>query len=152
MFRPHLLDGKRLSDGKLILFKRVASDSQEVHIASYLSSEALRKDPRNHCVPILDVLQDPHEPSISFLVMPFLRYIDQPDFDTVGSILECVQQLLEVWRPFTRLLTFTPLRHTSHAGFVFPPSAQRCPSVSALLPFDHYLLIHVPAIALTRIS
>ncbi|KAI0767251.1 kinase-like domain-containing protein [Fomes fomentarius] len=95
MFRPHLLDGKRLSDGKLILFKRVASDSQEVYIASYLSSEELRKDPRNHCVPILDVLQDPHEPSISFLVMPFLRYIDQPEFDTIGSILECVQQLLE---------------------------------------------------------
>ncbi len=150
MFRPHLLDGKRLSDGKLILFKRVASDSQEVHIASYLSSEELRKDPRNHCVPILDVLQDPHDPSISFLVMPFLRYIDQPEFDTVGSILECVQQLLEVCRPFTRL--FTPLRRTMHSGFVFPSSAQRCPSVSVLAPCDRCLLIRMPAIALTRIS
>ena len=56
----------------------------------------MRKDPRNHCVPILDVLDDPADPATSFLVMPFLRNIDDPEFDTVGSILQCVSQLLEV--------------------------------------------------------
>ena len=94
--RPHLLDAQRLCDEKLVLMKKVKSDSQEVRIATYLSSADLREDPDNHCVPILDVLRDPYDASLSFLVMPFLRYIDQPRFDTVGSILDCVQQLLEV--------------------------------------------------------
>lgn len=28
--------------------------------------------------------------------MPFLRYVDDPEFDSIGSVLECVEQLLEV--------------------------------------------------------
>lgn len=86
----------RTSDGTLVLVKKVARGSPEVHIAIFLSSEELRRDPRNHCVPILDVLDDPADPATSFLVMPFLRNIDDPEFDTVGSILQCVSQLLEV--------------------------------------------------------
>ena len=78
------------------MLKKVASGSQEIRIASYFSTGDLRKDPRNHCVPILDVFVDSQDPAISFIVMPFLRPIDQPEFDTVGSILTCVEQLLEV--------------------------------------------------------
>ena len=117
MFRTHVLDARRLADGKLVLLKRVASSSPEIRIATYLSSEELRRDPRNHCVPILDVIVDRQDPSISFLVMPFLRWIDDPEFDTVGSILECIEQLLEV---STSLLQF--LRHGLHKylkGLVF---------------------------------
>ncbi|KAI0723537.1 hypothetical protein C8Q76DRAFT_794463 [Earliella scabrosa] len=94
--RTHLIDATRRSDGRLILLKKVASGSQEIRIASYFSTGDLRKDPRNHCVPILDVFVDSQDPAISFIVMPFLRPIDQPEFDTVGSILTCVEQLLEV--------------------------------------------------------
>ena len=90
------MDATRISDGKLVLMKYVKSESLEVKIATLLSSEELRKDPRNHCVPVLDVLTDPQDPTMSFLVMPFLRYIDDPEFDTVGSILECIDQLLQV--------------------------------------------------------
>ncbi|KAI0751223.1 kinase-like domain-containing protein [Daedaleopsis nitida] len=93
--RPHLMDGIRLSDEKVVLIKRISSDSQEITIATSLSSPELRDDPTNHCVPILDAIQDTQDPSISFLVMPYLRYINQPEFDTVGSILNCVEQLLE---------------------------------------------------------
>lgn len=90
------MDAKRIHDGKVVMLKRVPTDGDEMRIATYFSSHDLRKDPRNHCVPILDLFQDPDDPATSFLVMPLLRYIDNPEFDTVGSILECVRQLLEV--------------------------------------------------------
>ncbi|RDX53006.1 hypothetical protein OH76DRAFT_62200 [Lentinus brumalis] len=93
--RHHLMDARRLSDGKLVMIKKVVRDSQEVRIATYFSSDALRDDPRNHCVPVLDVLDDLEDPSLSFMVMPFLRRIHDVEFDTVGSIFDCVGQLLE---------------------------------------------------------
>ena len=90
------MDATRVSDGKLVLFKKVKSASEEIKIASFFSSDKLRKDPRNHCVPVLDIIRDREDPATSFLVMPFLRWVDDPQFDTVGSILDCVHQLLEV--------------------------------------------------------
>lgn len=90
------MDAIRLVDGKQVFIKKVPSTSSKLRITTYLSSPELRKDPRNHCVPILEVLTDPEDSSISFLVMPLLRYIDQPEFDTVGCILDFVEQLLEV--------------------------------------------------------
>ena len=71
------------------------SSPQEIVIASLLSSEELRKDPRNRCVPILDIIVDTEDPALSFIVMPFLRHVDDPPFDTVGSVLECMEQLLK---------------------------------------------------------
>lgn len=99
------MDATSVSDGKLILIKRVVSNSPELHIATFLSSKELRKDPRNHCVPILDAFVDAQEPAISFIVMPFLRPIDKPEFDTVGSILNCVDQFLEVGDCSARFIT-----------------------------------------------
>ena len=109
--RPHLMDATRISDGKLVMIKKVAKDSQEVRIATYFSSEHLRKDPRNHCVPVFDVLDDPEDPSISFMVMPFLRRIHDVEFDTVGSIFDCVEQLLEV----CSVVCWSESPHTHHA-------------------------------------
>ena len=68
-------------------------------IATFFSREDIRRDPANHCVPVLDVFADDIDSNISYLVMPFLRWIDDPEFDTVGTILDCVEQLLEV-KPF----------------------------------------------------
>ena len=96
MFVTNVMDATRISDGKLVSLKRVKSSSQEIVIASLLSSEGLRKDPRNHCVPILDIIVDIEDPALSFIVMPFLRDVDDPPFDTVGSAFECMEQLLEV--------------------------------------------------------
>ncbi|KAI0723542.1 kinase-like domain-containing protein [Earliella scabrosa] len=93
--QAYVMDARRLSDGKQVAIKKLSSDSNELRIGAYMSSEGLRQDTRNHCVPILDVLVDPNDPTMTFIVMPLLRYIDDPDFDTVGSILDCVEQLLE---------------------------------------------------------
>ncbi|KAI0773720.1 hypothetical protein C8Q74DRAFT_1316758 [Fomes fomentarius] len=94
---PNVMDARRLSDGKLVMLKRVPADSQELRVCSHLTSQELRNDPRNHCVPVLDVFTDAQDPGMAYIVMPFLRHIDDPGFDTVGSILTCVDELLRVW-------------------------------------------------------
>ena len=53
-------------------------------------------DPANHSVPILDTFQDLIDKSISYLVMPFLRLIDDPEFEVVEEVLDFVDQILEV--------------------------------------------------------
>ncbi len=116
-FRTSVIDATRMSDGTLVYLKRTPSNSQELQILSYLSSEALRLDPRNRCVPLLDVLQDPLDPDTTFMVMPFLRYITSPPFEVVGDILECIDQILEVRSLSLRhhhLLILIPLK-----GLVF---------------------------------
>jgi len=62
----------------------------------YLSSEPLASDPRNRCVPLLDVLEPPDEPEMIILVMPLLREYTSPPFDTVGEVMDCCRQLFEV--------------------------------------------------------
>ena len=95
------MDATRITDGKLVLLKRIGTQSAELSIANQLSSPEYRSDPRNHCVPILDVIPDADDPRMSYIVMPFLRYVDDPDFRSVENIFDCVDQLLEVcYLPF----------------------------------------------------
>lgn len=83
-------------DGQLVYIKRVSTGSEEISLATMLSSPALTKDPRNHCVPILDVFMDSADPEISYMVMPLLREVDLPPFEAVGDVVDFVSQLLEV--------------------------------------------------------
>ena len=90
------MDATRISDGKLVLLKRIRTESTELTIARQLSSPEYRSDPRNHCVPILDMIPDADDPARSYIVMPFLRYVDNPPFKSVENILDCVDQRREV--------------------------------------------------------
>jgi hypothetical protein len=116
--RLGVLDATRNADNKQVYIKSVAIDSPELAIAEYLRSV---HDPTNHCVPILAV----HKPAglteterhklppnfdvqeyidEAYIVMPLLRAIDDPPFETVSDIVDLVNQLLEVgitlsWHP-----------------------------------------------------
>jgi hypothetical protein len=68
----------------------------ETDIALFVSSESLSSDPENHCIPVYEVLQVPDNKDLVILVMPFLREYFDPRFDTVGEILECYRQILQV--------------------------------------------------------
>lgn len=94
--RISVMDATRISDGLLVYVKRTPTDSQELQILSYLNSNEVRQDPRNRCVPLLDVLRDPSTPETSFMVMPFLRYIDIPPMERIEDVLDCFDQVLEV--------------------------------------------------------
>lgn len=65
-------------------------------IAVMFSEDHLRDKPANHCVPILDLFEDDEDPSISYLVMPFLRLMDDPPFWLVNDIVDFTDQMLEV--------------------------------------------------------
>ncbi|KAH9853856.1 kinase-like domain-containing protein [Lenzites betulinus] len=91
----HMIDARRASDGLLVYLKAIPTSSKELEICRHLSSEALRYDPWNHSVPLLDVIQHPSDPGISIIVMPFLRKIDDPPFETIEDVLECGEQILD---------------------------------------------------------
>lgn len=93
---PNIIDATRIPDGCLVCIKRVRTGSEEARLVSKLSQPELRGDSRNHCVPVLDQFEDPDDPSISYVIMPFLRPFDDPPFETVLDLMDFVTQLLEV--------------------------------------------------------
>ena len=96
--RPLLVDATRISDGKLVYIKEVKTGDLESRIASMLAAV---DDPANHSVPILDAFIDPTDDSTYIMmVMPFLRASDNPPFETVGEVVDFVDQLLEVRSDF----------------------------------------------------
>ena len=62
-----------------------------------LSSGDLLNDPRNHSVPVLDLFPDDQDPSISYMVMPFLRDPDDPELEKVSDVIDLIDQVLEVF-------------------------------------------------------
>ena len=62
------------------------------------SSHELKDDPRNHCVPLLDVidLSRRGRPGRKLLVMPLLRRFNKPPFQTYGEFVAFFTQICEV--------------------------------------------------------
>lgn len=88
-----LIDATRISDGKLVFIKEVKTGDQESSIVLALSA---LDDPANHTVSILDTFTDHEDESVSYMVMPYLRPSDNPPFETVGEVMDFVDQILEV--------------------------------------------------------
>ena len=88
----------------MVCIKEVKTDGKEHHIAQLLMQEDWINDPRNHCVPIFKIFQDHNNPQVSYIVMPFLRPADDPQFDTVKEIIDYVDQSLEVRTGGTKLV------------------------------------------------
>ncbi|KAF8555578.1 hypothetical protein OG21DRAFT_1483816 [Imleria badia] len=84
-------------DGKDVFIKRVDSRTHpnEVKIASRLGSVDNRKDKRNHCVPVLALFPDDRDPWYRYIVMPVLRPFNEPNFTSLGEVLDFVNQTLE---------------------------------------------------------
>lgn len=80
----------------MVYLKRVWRGGTEMSIALFLSSEELRKDPQNHCVPIYDYFDDPYDELLGFIVMPLLRHFNDPQMKYVSDVVEFVRQTLVV--------------------------------------------------------
>ncbi|KAK7028445.1 kinase domain-containing protein [Favolaschia claudopus] len=96
-FRHTVMDAIRTSDGTKVLLKSVSTslNPYEVEIAQLFSSPPHLGHPRNHCVPLLDLLQDPEDSDIQIMVMPLLVSFQEPLFDTVGELIACWRQIFE---------------------------------------------------------
>ncbi|KAJ7800344.1 hypothetical protein B0H14DRAFT_2616276 [Mycena olivaceomarginata] len=95
--RKHIMDAERIDDGEPVMLKWVSKRAHphEVEVGCLFSAPGLVGSPRNHCVPILDVLQDPQDGDRQIIVMPRLIRFDEPVFDTVGEVVDCVRQIFE---------------------------------------------------------
>ncbi|KAG6834336.1 hypothetical protein H0H93_010364 [Arthromyces matolae] len=89
-------------DGSYVVLKiidaTVPSARSELAMARFISSPDLSINPRNRCVPILEVIPPMEGSEISFLVMPLLFDIDRAPFETIGEAVEYFRQLFEVSR------------------------------------------------------
>lgn len=92
-----IMDATRMSDGSYVSLKMVkkSRNPYEVEIGQYFMSEKLSSDPKNYCVPFLDVLSVPDESNIQIIVMPLLLPFTNIRFDTFGEVIECLRQLFE---------------------------------------------------------
>lgn len=81
--------------------KRLEADisPSEVEVGQLFSSEPLASDPRNHCVPFLDVLPVLDEEGERIIVTPFLRAWDNPALETYGEAVAFLSQVFEVRLP-----------------------------------------------------
>lgn len=93
--KHNVIDAIRLSDGLGVSVKTTPNDSQEVAIATFVSSLDLLDDPSNHCVKLLEVLPDPLHADRSLMIMPYLRPFDDPEFGAIGEVVDFVKQTLE---------------------------------------------------------
>ncbi|OSC97563.1 kinase-like protein [Trametes coccinea BRFM310] len=87
-----VIDARRRDTNELVAIKKFRRDSQELHVARYLSSI---RHPHNHTVPIHEVLDDPHDSGLALMVMPYLRLCNDPDFNTIGEVIDFINQTLE---------------------------------------------------------
>jgi len=90
------VDAIHEATGKTVYIKEVETDSEELRIAQLLVQEEWISDPRNRCIPVMKVFKDHKDPTVSYMVMPFLRPVDNPPFEYVKEIIEFTDQILEV--------------------------------------------------------
>lgn len=92
-----VMDATRMLDGLYVSLKLVKKSEHphEVEIGQYFMSEKLSSDPKNYCVPFLDILSVPNEIDTQIIVMPLLLPFTKIRFDTFGEVVECLRQLFE---------------------------------------------------------
>ncbi|KAI0774936.1 hypothetical protein BD413DRAFT_670235 [Trametes elegans] len=87
LFNQLIMDARSLKDDKLVAIKKCHS--------------------QNHCVPIHGILPDPFDLQRTFMIMPYLRPCQNPEFSTIGDIIDFVNQTLEG-------LVFMHKHHVAH--------------------------------------
>ncbi|KAI0345518.1 hypothetical protein BDW22DRAFT_1324401 [Trametopsis cervina] len=93
--RHHVMDATRMQDGALVYIKCVEKGALEEKIARMFSRADLAAKPENHCVPITGFIEGDKDKGVDFIVMPFLRPVNKPPFETVDDVIDFVDQILE---------------------------------------------------------
>lgn len=93
----HILDATRIRTGELVTLKRIKKSYHltEIEIMEHFSSEPLISHPRNHCIPLIEVLDVPDDRDEAILVLPMLRPFRDPPMETVGEAVEFFRQVFE---------------------------------------------------------
>lgn len=94
------MDAVRVQDGQPVILKliRVLEDPSEEH-AHFFSNAPMKDDPRNHCIPLLDVLRPSALPDSSILVMRRMIPWDLWPFSRTSEAVDFLKQVFEVRLP-----------------------------------------------------
>jgi hypothetical protein len=92
------MDAIRVEDGLPVMLKRIHNTPEltEFTMAFSLNSTSCGVDPHNRTIRICDILQIPDDPDNVILVMSLLRKWYEPEFDTIGEVIDFCQQMFEV--------------------------------------------------------
>ncbi|KAJ7742114.1 hypothetical protein DFH07DRAFT_750565, partial [Mycena maculata] len=66
----------------------------KAEIIQLLNSEPLVSHPDNACISLYEILNIPNDDDHHILVMPFLRELESPPFETLGEVMEFCRQAL----------------------------------------------------------
>jgi serine/threonine protein kinase len=93
------MDAVRIEDGRQVMIKKVLPEEgpYELLITQLFSSPGLKGDPKNHCVPLLDLvdLSQTSPDGRKLMVIPFLRPFKNPRFQTYGEFVAFFMQISE---------------------------------------------------------
>ncbi|KAI9462044.1 hypothetical protein F5148DRAFT_237621 [Russula earlei] len=97
---PAMAHAVRIEDGRQVTLQKVFSQERpnELPIAQLFSSPGLKDNPKNHCIPLLDLVDLSHNANPDagkFMVIPFLRPFDNPPFQTYGEFVAFFMQISE---------------------------------------------------------
>lgn len=118
-----VIDAARVEDGERVAIKVTQNDKQELQITHFLSSI---RESQNHCIPIFQVLPDPLDSNSSLMVMPYLRPCNDPEFWTIGEVIDFIDQTVEVRH---LLHSWSHLVLTSSKGSCLSSQTECCTSV-----------------------
>ncbi|KAF8265696.1 hypothetical protein EI94DRAFT_1588059 [Lactarius quietus] len=92
-----VMDAVRVRDRLPVMLKRVLSGDgpYELEINQFFSSPELANDPRNHCAPLLDLIELRSPESHKIMIFPLLRPFNSPQFQTVGEFVAFFTQICE---------------------------------------------------------
>ncbi|KAK0430632.1 kinase-like domain-containing protein [Armillaria borealis] len=91
-----ILDATRLTDGSKVILKAVLLQEGEFELAisRFLSTELMRRDPRNNAIPVLGAFPIPGVQGLALIVMPMFHYFASPGFHCRLEYIELFRQLL----------------------------------------------------------
>ncbi|KAI0040918.1 hypothetical protein FA95DRAFT_1683534 [Auriscalpium vulgare] len=93
---PIVIDATSMVDGKQVMLKDLseASEAEEIEITQLFSSEEHRRNPKNHCIPVIEVTRL-EDISKTVLVVPRMRPYNNPRFRTFGEVVAFATQIIE---------------------------------------------------------
>ena len=135
--RKGQIDATRIADGAQVYIKQVKTNARELRLLRFLNRDSVREDPRNHCVPLLDAFQDDEDPSLSYMIMPFLHHImHEPLPKYAMDAMEIVDQLLEVGTLCNEAVILLKMSRDSCSFTVRTlPIGERTSKMPAISPF-----------------
>ncbi|KAK0229453.1 hypothetical protein EDD85DRAFT_744553, partial [Armillaria nabsnona] len=145
LLTPHVLDAVRMKDGAKVVIRITRTDADELSTAKRLCSS---DEPRNHTVPILDVIPIPDdEDRRVFMVMSMLKLFHEPEFHCRSEFVDAFHQLLEAGAIPRSTSSWTPQKsapkgyhyacETSYDGVHWNlPARPRC----RISPVQYYII------------